>query len=296
LSLLFIRGFTRPVEELLTATRRLKGGDLEYRIGGMQDEFGEVAASFNEMAQALREDRTRMQWAEQLVVLGQMAGGLAHEIKNPLAGIKATMDVLSGDQALSRENRFLVYKVGEQIARIDSLMKSILNFARPPKPNLMLVDLNSIFDSTITLAERHPAFRGRSGREITVLKDFDHRLPDTLGDPLQLQQVFLNLLLNAADAMPSGGVITVETNYAEAGRTLLVSVADTGKGIDEAIMGKIFQPFFTTKSNGTGLGLAIIKGLVEQHGGTIAVKNNNGPGTTFRISLPLRTAPEGVTA
>ncbi len=296
LSALFIRGFTRPVGELLTATRRLKSRDLEYRIRDMPDEFGEVAASFNEMAQALREDRTRMQWAEQLVVLGQMAGGLAHEIKNPLAGIKATMDVLSGDPAISRENRFLVYKVVEQIVRIDSLMKSILNFARPPKPNMMLVDLNSIFDATIALAERHPAFRARSGREVTVLKDFDQHLPDTLGDPMQLQQVFLNLLLNAADAMPDGGIVTIVTGYDHSERKLQARVTDTGKGIDEAIKGKIFQPFFTTKSNGTGLGLAIIKGLVEQHGGSISVENNDGPGASFSITLPLRTAAEAVTA
>lgn len=288
LSALFIRGFTRPVGELLTATRRLKNGDLEYRIEGMEDEFGEVAASFNEMAQALREDRHRMQWAEQLVVLGEMAGGLAHEIKNPLAGIKASMDVLCGDPNLGRENRFLVYKAGEQITRIDSLMKSILNFARPPKPNLAMVDLNSIIDSTIALTERHPSFTARTGREITVLKDFDRHLPDTLADPMQLQQVFLNLLLNAADAMPEEGVITVETAYLEPERRLLVRVKDTGKGIDAAVIDRIFQPFFTTKPNGTGLGLAIIKGLVEQHGGTITVRNNPDRGVTFGISLPLR--------
>jgi signal transduction histidine kinase len=289
LSALFLRGLTRPVGELLTATRRLKNGDLEYRIGSMKDEFGEVASSFNEMARALREDRLRMQWAEQLVVLGEMAGGLAHEIKNPLAGIKASMDVLSGDPALSRQNRFLVYKAGEQITRIDGLMKSILNFARPPKPKLLLVDINSAMDSTIGLAERHPAFRDRSGREITVLKDFDQNLPDTMADPMQLQQVFLNLLLNAAYAMPEEGIITVQTAYASSDRMLHVRVTDTGKGIDGAIIDKIFQPFFTTKPNGTGLGLAIIKGLVEQHGGTITVRNNEDRGVTFSIALPLRT-------
>jgi two-component system sensor histidine kinase AtoS len=174
--------------------------------------------------------------------------------------------------------------------RIDGLMKSILNFARPPKPNLLLVDINSIMDSTIELAERHPAFKDRSGREITVFKDFDHNLPDTQADPMQLQQVFLNLLLNAADAMPDQGFITVQTSYAASDRMLHLRVTDTGKGIDGAIIGKIFQPFFTTKPNGTGLGLAIIKGLVEQHGGTISVRNNEDRGVTFNIALPIRTA------
>ncbi len=292
LSALFIHGFARPVNELLTATRRLKHGNLGYRIEGLRDEFGEVAESFNEMAQALREDRMRMQWAEQLLVLGEMAGGLAHEIKNPLAGIKASMDLLSGDRSLSQQNRFLVFKAGEQITRIDTLMKGILNFARPPKPQLTLVDINSVFDATVALAERHPSFKDRSGREIDIFKDFDVLLPETMADPVQLQQVFFNLLLNAADAMPEKGTITIKTSYSEPDRRLEIRIRDTGKGIDEALVGKIFQPFFTTKPNGTGLGLSITKGLIERHGGSITACNNKDQGACFTITLPLRTPEE----
>jgi signal transduction histidine kinase len=292
LSLFFIHGFTRPVNELLTATRRLKNGDLNYRIEGLQDEFREVAASFNEMAHALREGCLRMQWAEQLVVLGEMAGGLAHEIKNPLAGIKASVDVLSCDPSLTEENRILAIKVAEQIKRIDSLIKNVLNFARPPKPQLMLVDVNSVFEATVGLAERHPAFTARYSRPILISKDFDPLLPETMADPLQFQQVLFNLLLNAADAMPEEGTITVQTSYREPEKSMQIKISDTGKGIDEAIIGKIFQPFFTSKPNGTGLGLAITKGLVEQHGGRISVQNNKDRGATFTIIVPLRTREE----
>ncbi len=292
LSLFFIHGFTRPVNELLTATRRLKNGDLNYRIEGLQDEFREVAASFNEMAHALREGCLRMQWAEQLVVLGEMAGGLAHEIKNPLAGIKASVDVLSCDPSLTEENRILTIKVAEQIKRIDSLIKNVLNFARPPKPQLMLVDVNSVFEATVGLAERHPAFTARYSRPILILRDFDPLLPETMADPLQFQQVLFNLLLNAADAMPEEGTITVQTSYREPEKSMQIIISDTGKGIDEAIIGKIFQPFFTSKPNGTGLGLAITKGLVEQHGGRISVQNNKDRGATFTIIVPLRTREE----
>lgn len=294
LAFAFVRAFTGPVTELLNATRRLKSGDLDYRIGELNDEFGEVAESFNSMAASLKEDRLKMQWAEQLMILGQMAGGLAHEIKNPLAGMKASMDVLSCDHTLSAENRTVILKVAEQIRRIEVLIKTLLNFARPPKPQLMLVDVNSILDSAVGLVERHPLLSSKKIHPIVILKDFDARVPETMADPLQLQQVFMNLLLNAADAMPDGGTITIKTGYDGRGRSIRVSVSDTGVGIDEISMGKIFQPFFTTKSTGTGLGLAIAKGLVEQHGGIIRVENGLDGGAVFSIALPVRSVEEVV--
>jgi signal transduction histidine kinase len=292
LSVLFIRGFTKPVHELLAATRQLKKGDMSYRIEGLHDEFGEVAASFNEMAHSLREDCLRMQWAEQLVVLGEMAGGLAHEIKNPLAGIKASMEVLSMDTTLAEENRDVLLKGVEQIKRIEVLLKGLLNFARPPKPHFMSVDVNSVLDITIGLALRHPQFAARDSKTITVIKDYDARLPKTMADPQQLQQVFMNLLLNAADAMPDGGMITVQTSHYQPAWSLHIQIVDTGGGIDEAVVDKIFQPFFTTKPQGTGLGLAITKRLIEQHGGRIHVKNNHTKGVAFTITLPVRNGGE----
>jgi signal transduction histidine kinase len=295
LSVLFIQGFTRPVQKLLAATRHLKKGDLNYRIDGLRDEFGEVAASFNEMAKALRDDCIRMQWAEQLVVLGEMAGGLAHEIKNPLAGIKASMEVLSMDTTIAEENRDVLLKGVDQIKRIEVLLKGLLNFARPPKPNFMVVDVSSVLDTTIGLALRHPQFAARDSKLITVIKDYDVHLPRTMADPQQLQQVFLNLLLNAADAMPDGGMITVKTSQPESGGSLHIQIVDTGDGIDETVVDKIFQPFFTTKPHGTGLGLAITKRLIEQHGGSINVKNNHAKGVAFMITLPVRDAKEGQT-
>jgi signal transduction histidine kinase len=291
LALSFVRAFTRPMTELLTATRRLKTGDLNYRIGNLNDEFGEVAGSFNAMADALKEDRLKMQWAEQLVVLGEMAGGLAHEIKNPLAGIKASMDVLSIDPSLTTENRVIILKVAEQIKRIEGLIKTVLNFARPPKPQLMLVDVNSVLDSAVGLVERHPLLSSRNSHPVTILKDFDTGLPETMADPMQLQQVFMNLLLNAADAMPEGGEVTIQTSRTPGGG-LQIRIADTGKGVDGAVIDKIFHPFFTTKSTGTGLGLAIAKGLVEQHGGSISAENNKDGGATFTITLPVKRVDE----
>ncbi|HLE42262.1 MAG TPA: ATP-binding protein [Nitrospirota bacterium] len=292
LSAFFLRGLTRPVTELLAATRRLKGGDLGYRIEGLSDEFGEVAASFNEMAGSLRDQCQKMQWAEQLVVLGELAGGLAHEIKNPLAGIKASMEVLSDDPSLSGENKDVFLKVLDQIKRIEALLKTLLNFARPPKPHFMLTGVNSVLDASIDLALRHPLFSARDSKPIGVKKDYDARLPETMADPLQLQQVFMNLLLNAADAMPDGGMITVQTAHEASVQSLRITITDSGKGIEETVIDRIFQPFFTTKTKGTGLGLSITKRLIEQHGGSIRVQNSPDRGASFTIMLPVRLHAE----
>jgi signal transduction histidine kinase len=292
LSIVFIRGFTRPVQELLTATRKLKNGDLSYRIGHLQDEFGEVAASFNDMAHSLRENCLRMQWAEQLVVLAEMAGGLAHEIKNPLAGIKASMEVLAGDPSLTAVNRDLLRMGVEQTKRIEQLLKSMLNFARPPKPMFTSVDVNDVIASTISLAERHPLYASRNGHSITVVRELASGLRPVKADPLQLQQVFMNLLLNAAEAMPAGGTVTVRTADTGPGEPIQIRIIDTGSGIDEAVVAKIFQPFFTTKPHGTGLGLAITKKLIEQHNGTIRVENNHDSGVSFFITLPAMVKEE----
>jgi len=292
LAIVFINGFTRPLAEILHATRRLKLGQLNYRIGELRDEFGEVAASFNAMAASLKEDCLRMQWAEQLIVLGEMAGGLAHEIKNPLAGIKASMEVLSDDPSVTPENRVVLRKVLDQIRKIEVILKSLLNFARPPKPHFILTDVNSVMDATVSLAERHPAFSSRNGNMIEIAKDFDRRLPDIMADPLQLQQIFMNLLLNSADAMPEGGAITLYTSHRAEEPSVRIRITDTGHGIDDATIDKIFQPFFTTKAQGTGLGLAITKGLIEQHGGSIEVVNEPQRGVSFTINLPINQAEE----
>jgi two-component system NtrC family sensor kinase len=119
-----------------------------------------------------------------------------------------------------------------------------------------------------------------------MVKELSPDLPEIIGDPMQLKQVFMNLLLNAVDAMPEGGTVVLKTSFGEAAHAVMVDISDTGKGIDARVLDKMFQPFFTTKSKGTGLGLAISKRLIEEHGGKISIENNKGGGSTFRISLP----------
>jgi len=414
---LFIRGFTRPVNVLLNATRKLKGGDLDYRVGGLKDEFGEVAQSFNEMAGALKEQMYRieesekryrmlferagdgilivsaggeyplqvvaanraaaemhgytadelilskmtdldapeslphvhqllerilrgewvsaqvshrrkdgsvfpvevsaglletgtnkyilaferditerkqaeetLQRAEQLKVAGDLAAGLTHELKNSLAGIKVSIEVLLDELLLSEDDRAVLKNMIGEIRRIELLMRDLLNFARPSKPQLAFVDINTVLDTAMTFSLKNVTSSSGNG-SIQIVKELDEHLPRTLADPMQLQQVFMNLLLNAVDAMTDGGALTVKTWYEPSSKSIQVGISDTGKGIDGEVLRRLFEPFFTTKPKGTGLGLAITKRLIEQHGGSIWVENLS-KGTMFRIVIPVKHVAE----
>ena len=288
LAIILIKGFTKPIDTLLDATKRLKNGDLDYKIKGLKDEFGEVAASFNEMSASMKEQMLKMQRTEQMVVLGELAAGLAHEIKNPLAGIKVSVEVLAEEQNMSEEDKKIASKVIDEIRRIELLIKSLLSFAKPPKPQLSVIDMNDLLDKTIAFSLKHPSLSSNTSTAINVLKDFDNSLPEMMADPMQLQQIFLNLLLNAIDAMPDSGTLAVKTSYDTTVNSLRIEISDTGKGIDKEVIDKIFLPFFTTKSKGTGLGLSITKRFIEQHGGDIFVENNPGGGTIFNIFFPVK--------
>jgi len=297
ISIYFIKSITRPVAELLGATRKIKAGKLQYRIEKkLNDEFGELAGSFNEMAASLQEQYNRLQETERLAVVGELAAGMAHEIKNPMAGIKVSMEVLCQDSPLGPEDKEVLHRVVNEIDRITALLKGLLNYARPPKPEMISLNVNQILEGTMKSARyalQTPKNRGKDqDRQIEFVKDFSPDLPQIIADPGQLQQVFLNLVLNAVDATTSlsgrQGVITLQTRQFPDG-FVQISIGDNGKGIDSKLLEKIFNPFYTTKPQGTGLGLAITKRLVEQHnGGSISVANNpGGEGVTFTITLPV---------
>jgi signal transduction histidine kinase len=290
----FISGLTRPVKVLVESTRKLKGGDLDHRVEGLKDEFGEVAASFNEMAGSLKEQVQKMHRTEQMVVVGELAAGLAHEIKNPMAGIKVAMSVLSEESYISPEDKVVLQKVVAEINQLEGLMKSFLNFTKPQKPRLEPVNVNQMLNTTLTFHLKHQAVGAGGSGKIKTVREFGE-LPPTLADPTQLQQVFLNLFLNALHAMPRGGELGVRTFLEEGGKTIRIEVSDTGNGIREDLIAKVFQPFFTTKPKGTGLGLAISRQIIERHDGTIAVANRPGGGVLFTIRLPVK-AEAGATA
>jgi len=415
LGFIFVKQLTKAVKALLHATRELKGGDLDHRIEGLGDEFGEVAASFNEMSDSLKDhmriiresekryrtlfesagdaifivaaegeepgkivdanpaaaemhgyifdellelnliidlnalnsasdgperierilngewihaeithsrkdgtvfpveisaglleymdhkyilavvrdisERKRveqtLQRAEQMKMAGEWATGLVHEIKNPLAGIKGSVELVAGEPNIAEEDRAIIFQAVDEIKKIESLLKSLLKFAKPPKPQLALTDINDIFDKTIAFALRHPSLLSDTSSGISVFKDLNPKLPKTMADPMQIQQIFLNLLLNAIEAMPDGGVLATKTSYGANLDTIQIMITDTGYGIKKSTMSKVFRPFFTTKSKGTGLGLAIAMRVAKEHGGNIWVESYPSKGTSVTLELPI---------
>ena len=233
-----------------------------------------------------------LQRAEQMKLVGEWATGLSHEIKNPLAGIKVSVEVLLDDLNISAEDRAIVMRAVSEIKRIEELLKSLLNFAKPPKLQLTTVDMNALLDQTLDFSLKHPSPASNSSVAINVSKDFDKNIPVIQADPVQLKQVFLNLLYNAIEAMPDGGTIGVKTIYDKNANTIKIEISDTGKGIDKGTLSDIFKPFFTTKSKKTGLGLAISRRIVEEHGGSISVASNPGSSTSFSVSMPPNTASD----
>ncbi len=292
LAAVFILGFTRPMDKLLEATRALKSGNLDHKVEGLKDEFGELGGSFNEMSASLKEQMHRMHRADQMAIVGQLAAGFAHEVKNPMAGIKVAMSVLSGESSIRPEDREVLRQVMGEITRLENLMKDFLNFAKPQKPFLEPVNLNQVLNTTLAFYLKSHSIGTGEDRKVRIVKDLGE-IPLVLADVSQLQQVFLNLFLNALDAMPDGGTLTVKSLKEEGGGKVRIEIADTGKGMRKELLDKIFEPFFTTKSKGTGLGLAITRQLVDQHDGAIEACNRPEGGAIFVMVFPAIVAWEG---
>ena len=221
--------------------------------------------------------------ANQMALVGQMAVGLAHEIKNPLAGIKVSLDVLAEELELQPDDKELFGRVINEINRMEKLLKNLLNYARPPHPHFDPVDVNRLLNNSLKHIE---LTTGKKDFPIHFEQHFAENLPQIELDSAQIQQVFLNILLNAVDAMETEGTINTFTRM-DGDDSVWIEFTDSGKGIPDAALEKIFRPFFTTKTKGTGLGLSICKRLVEQHGGNIVVDSHLGSGTSFVITLPL---------
>ncbi len=240
--------------------------------------------------------------ADRLVAWGTLAAGIAHEVKNPLGGIRGAAQLLRDEmeaQAVLAPYREYVEVMIREVGRIDRLLTELLSFSEPRPPRFAPVNLNALLD-TILLLQGASEARG----EAVVVKEFDPSLPDIHGDAEQLTQVFLNLIKNAFEAMAGCGTLRVvsrvDTDYqirsARRGdrktQVVAIDVSDTGPGIPEADLPKLFTPFFTTKGRGTGLGLALSHRIVHAHRGTMAVRSEPGRGTTFTTWLPV--SPEGL--
>jgi signal transduction histidine kinase len=247
----------------------------------------ELAASGRRLAQdlersdsALRDTAERARSAERLASIGTLVAGLAHEIGTPMGVIQGHAKLLE-DTIGDEKARWRLRTIQEQISRISKIIQSLLHMARPGRARSVPVELTSLLDNTLAFVTEK---LGR--RRIEVKRDY----PTTVtvpGDPERLQQVFLNLFLNAADAMPDGGKLVVSVRGSE--RQVEVRVADSGHGIAAADLERIFEPFFTTKAagQGSGLGLSVVQGIVTEHHGTIGVERSDDSGTEFRLVFPV---------
>lgn len=285
----------RPIRRLVDASHALAEGDLTHKvIVHGSDEVGQLCETFNMMAASLDErDRqlreyvhNRLSQSEKLASLGRLAAGIAHEINNPLTGVLTYSHLLLKNTPPGSPEREDLEVIVRETTRCRQIVKELLDFARERKSERKPSDLNRVIRNTISLVENQV-----SSHNVEIRTELDPELPEILIDANQIQQVFTNLALNAAEAMPEGGAITIATSSPENERFVRAEVSDTGTGIPEENLRKIFDPFFTTKEGGagTGLGLAVTYGIIERHNGTIEVRSEVGKGTTFIIRLPRET-------
>jgi len=266
------------------------------RARAARAEIADLHAQLAESLVRLQASEEQLIQAEKLSSLGQMAASIAHEINNPLAGVLVYTQLLAkklADDTLSRDVALgYLTKMATEIDRSSRIIRNLLDFARPSELSLGDVDINRVIEDALDLVG-HRATLG----QIDVVRDLQADLPKVYADYDQLRQVFVNLTLNAIQATPTRGRVTLQTRTTAQG-ILTVSVEDTGCGISEENREKLFTPFFTTKEKGqgVGLGLAVAKGIVEKHAGLIDVESNEDEGTRFVISLPVRVAPWTETA
>ncbi|MDH7479945.1 MAG: ATP-binding protein, partial [Syntrophomonadaceae bacterium] len=259
--------------------------DLSYRIPPVSGEIGEIADAINVMAGALEERKQlqeHLQRADRLAAIGEIAAGVAHEIRNPLTSIKGFVQFI--EEELDEYDHRLEYTkiIIREVDRVNKIVNELLYYARPSESQITLADVNRVLEDTLVLVNIKMLQPG-----ITLRKKLAHDLPPVLMDEEQIKQVFLNLIINSIQAIEDSGEITIETGQGENNRFVQVAFHDTGVGIPPDLRAKIFDPFFTTRKKGTGLGLAVVSKIVENHGGFIEVSSQPGRGSTFVVSLPI---------
>jgi signal transduction histidine kinase len=233
--------------------------------------------------------------ADQLAMLGRISAGIAHEVRNPLLAIKGAAQFLQGKFEKESEESEFAEIIVEESNRINQVITQFLDYARPAKPKLQPMDIRECLDRTLTLVNvelRHA--------KVELVRDYAPDLPEVLGDEKQLGQVFLNLIINAIEAMPNGGTLRIQAHQGKEGNEseftslqgklafCFIRIKDTGTGMSTEEKTRIFEPFYTNKENGLGLGLAIVREIVSEHGGTISVESKKGMGTMFTVGLPSK--------
>jgi two-component system, NtrC family, sensor kinase len=295
LSYLLSQSISVPVHKLVIASKELANGNLEVKVEKTSnDEIGLLADAYNSMANALLErdeqlkefTRKKFMESERLALIGQLAANVAHELNNPLQGIVTYSHLLLERNSLDELTKQSLQKIVVQANRSRDIIRGLLDFSRQRKPDKTLCSINNLLIESLSFLENQALMHN-----IEIITNFENDLPSIIVDPSQIQRVFINMIVNAAEAMNGNGQLSMTTRRDPVRGCIEVVFSDTGTGISEENLEKIFDPFFTTKEtgHGVGLGLAISYGIIKEHGGTISVDSEIGKGTTFIVRLPIIT-------
>ena len=298
LGFLFLKFVNIPIKKLTETMRKAEEGDLTVRVNvTSRDEIGSLAENLNIMIEKLNLAKQEaeqyhqelIQRADRMATIGELASGIAHEIRNPLAGIQGAIQILAEGFPKEDSRTQVTDEIQKQIYKLERLVRDLLHYAKPVPASYLPTDINGLVDKVLSF------FVTQRGMPVDykIEKRLFSSLPRTMIDPSSMEQAFLNIILNAQKAMPRGGTFTVSTvalpqrkDDGKEVREVQIIFEDTGVGIPGENLPKIFNPFFSTRSDGTGLGLAITKNIVEQHGGKIEVESQVNAGTKFIITLP----------
>jgi len=298
ISILLSKTIGNPIKRLTQGASNMSDGKHEHIMTYPTDpsDIKYLTDTFNQMIDDILErDRKlselterKLLHSQKLASVGRLASGIAHEINNPLTGILTFSELLIEDLKGSESEKDLVV-IRDEALRCREIVRGIFDFARDTKLELVEKNLNEVITSTMMILEKHINFQ-----DIVIHKELDFNIPDFPMDFIQMKSVISNLAVNAADAMPTGGELTISTSYYALSKTVNLIVADTGQGIEEENLQKIFDPFYTTKepSKGTGLGLSVTYGIIRRHGGTIEAISEPGIGTSFTVSFPIEQRNE----
>ncbi len=294
LIVMFVKKILGPMDHVIRTCRRLMDGDLQARVGlKSTGEMDVLCSTIDRMAEAIEKRENEIQenaqkqisQSEKLASIGRLAAGTAHEINNPLTGVLTFAHLLYKNKNIGEAEKKDLEVIINETTRMREIVRGLLDFAHQSVPQKEWVDLNELIQKATMLLKKQEEFR-----DVAFMECLKSDLPLIFGDKNQLQQVFFNLALNACEAIAKIGEVIISTSSEKS--FVIVTISDTGAGIKKEHIDKIFDPFFTTKpvGKGTGLGLSVSYGNIEQHGGTIKVVTEEGHGTTFTVSIPIKSA------
>jgi len=301
MAFVFVNNILRPVHRLIIEAGQEGKSDSTDGSDYTKDEIKALAESVRGLIDdielthtELEKSREHLQQAEKMALVGKLAAGMAHSIRNPFTSVKMRLFSLGRSQNMAETQKDDIKVISEEIKHIDTIVQNFLEFSRPPKLKIQRISPSVVVDLALKLLVHR-----LKSYDVTVEVIRNKPLSEIYADPEQLKEVLVNLIVNACEAMVRGGIITInekEASDTHLGRAVILEVSDNGPGIPESLMGKVMEPFFTTKEEGTGLGLSIVARIIEEHKGRIDIESKEGEGTTFIITLPLNVYNKEKTA